>query len=160
MMTNAPVKLPPRKATKKKSGRKTKLKVSQYVARYLAARDVTPMYAAMLRAHVRCFTGWAGDIRIAAVTCELVNEWLAAPAGRFDEGWIELANTESAPVALAGIRVSNNVAGDPNAYTFPPLSFLAAGGHLRLDATVGTGAGARTRAFLIRRVSACAAATI
>ena len=71
------VTLPRRKATATKR-RKQKLTVSQYANKYLASRDVSAMYHNMLRAHVRCFIEWAGDIPIAAVNSDLVNEWLEA----------------------------------------------------------------------------------
>lgn len=62
------------------------------------------------------------------------NEWLAAPAVRFSSGWVEVANTGAIPVALAGLAITNNTPGNPSAFAFPPLSFIAAGGFLKLIA--------------------------
>jgi hypothetical protein len=44
-------------------------------------------------------------------------------------------------VALAGLTLTNNEAGTPAAFTFPPLSFIGAGGFLKLTADGSGGAG-------------------
>jgi integrase len=55
------------------------LRLSEYVNKYFAARDVSYHYAAMVRAHVRCFIEWFGnDIPIAKLNSDLVNEWIEA----------------------------------------------------------------------------------
>jgi hypothetical protein len=69
------------------------------------------------------------------------SEWLAAPGERFGGGWVELTNQAPAPVALAGLRVSNNLAGNAGAYVFPALSFIESGGFLKLEATGRVAAG-------------------
>ena len=56
----------------------------------------------------------------------------------YSNDWIELQNTNTAPAALAGLRVTDNRAGDASAYTFPALSFIAGGGYVRLVADGGT----------------------
>lgn len=49
-----------------------------YAERYLLARSVSYDYANTLRSRVADFCRWAGaDVPIHALTCELVNEWLA-----------------------------------------------------------------------------------
>lgn len=69
--------LAPRKASTRAKSR-ARVKLSEYVDSYLAARDVTSTYARMLRAHIRCFMEWAGDIPVAKLNSDLVNEWIAA----------------------------------------------------------------------------------
>ncbi len=70
--------LRPRKVLTSRAKSKAKLKISEYVTKYLAARDVSAMYANMLRAHARCLIEWAGDIPIAKLNSDLVNEWIEA----------------------------------------------------------------------------------
>ena len=70
-----------------------------------------------------------------------ISEWLASGAVLYSSDWIELQNTGANPAALAGLRVTDNRAGNASAYTFPALSFIGAGGYVRLVADGATGPG-------------------
>lgn len=72
-----------------------------------------------------------------------INEWLAAPA--YGDDWFELHNSGSAPVALAGLYLSDTAAA-PTATAIPALSFIGPGGFTRFVANGGT-AGGNTCAF-------------
>ena len=61
-----------------------------------------------------------------------VNEWLAAGAALFPEDFVELYNSDALPVALSGLFLSDEPAATPRYYTFGPLSFIGARGHLAL----------------------------
>jgi hypothetical protein len=66
-----------------------------------------------------------------------LNEWMARPSSGDD--WIEIHNTSTSPVPIAGLYLSDS----PNSPTntrIPPLSFIAARGYTRFDAD-GTTAG-------------------
>ena len=65
-----------------------------------------------------------------------INEWLAAATQRFGEDYIELFNSATHPVALDGIRLTDDVAFAPGKFAFPALSFLAPKDFLKL--TQGT----------------------
>lgn len=51
-----------------------------------------------------------------------IREILAASSQASD--WIELYNSAQAPIALAGIRLTDNRGGDPDAHVFPAYTFL------------------------------------
>jgi hypothetical protein len=57
-----------------------------------------------------------------------VNEWMASPA--YGDDWFELYNSGTAPVALAGLYLSDNAAG-PTTTQIPALSYIGAGGFTR-----------------------------
>ncbi|MCP5522620.1 MAG: lamin tail domain-containing protein [Verrucomicrobiales bacterium] len=63
-----------------------------------------------------------------------LNEWLPASRSRFPDDYLELCNTDTLPVALDGVRVSDNPIGWPDRFVFPPLSFIAPAGLLRMIA--------------------------
>jgi hypothetical protein len=62
-----------------------------------------------------------------------INEWMAAPSSGDD--WFELYNSDSLPVSLAGLFLSDNpsITGMTNS-SVPPLSFIAAHGWLEYHA--------------------------
>jgi len=60
-----------------------------------------------------------------------VNEWAGNIVFRLDHDMIELYNTVSQPVALGGVRLTDDIA-PAKGYTFPPLSFIASTGFLPL----------------------------
>ena len=62
-----------------------------------------------------------------------VNEWMARPSTGQD--WIELSNTESLPVPLGGIIVTDQVEGTPSNRPIPQLSFLEANGFVQFFAS-------------------------
>lgn len=66
-----------------------------------------------------------------------VNEWMANPASGSD--WFELYNTNTNPVALAGLYLSDTP-GTPTVTQIPPLSFIAGKGFAKFAAD-GTTAG-------------------
>lgn len=71
------------------------------------------------------FAEAAGAVRI--------NEWLAADTpGSPLRPFVELFNASALPVSLAGLSLTDNLAGDPRNSPFPPLSFLAPGAALAL----------------------------
>lgn len=53
-----------------------------------------------------------------------LNEWMAAPSE--GEDWVEIINIASAPISLAGIRLSDDPS-KPDKYLFPAYSFLGTG---------------------------------
>lgn len=63
-----------------------------------------------------------------------INEWFTSGKVLYDSDWIELANGSQLPVALAGLRLTDNAAGNPTAQPIVPLSFIAANGFLKLIA--------------------------
>lgn len=69
--------LTPRKTTTARK-RKSNVTLSEYTRRYIAARDLNPTYHKMLQAHIRCFIEWAGDLPVAKINSEIVNEWIEA----------------------------------------------------------------------------------
>lgn len=60
-----------------------------------------------------------------------INEWLAEPLSGND--WFELHNSQTLPVSIAGLGLSDSLAAPPKTI-FPPLSFIAANGFLVLNA--------------------------
>lgn len=63
-----------------------------------------------------------------------ISEWFASGDVLYGSDWIELQNTNMNPVLLAGLRLTENRAGNASAYTFPALSFIAGSGYLRVIA--------------------------
>ena len=70
-----------------------------------------------------------GDVRSLRIS-----EVLAAGNRLFRDDWIELHNPNTLPIAIAGIRLTDNPAGDPEAHLFSPHSYLAPEGYLKLVA--------------------------
>lgn len=75
-----------------------------------------------------------------------INEWAGNTKFRLQGDFVELSNPGSLPVALGGVRLTDDHANYPERQTFPALSFLGAkelllleGGHLafKLDANFG-----------------------
>ena len=60
-----------------------------------------------------------------------INEWAGKITFRLDHDMIELFNPAAQPVAIGGVRLTDDVA-RPTRFTFPPLSFMAAQGFLPL----------------------------
>lgn len=71
-------------------------------------------------------TGDAHNLRI--------NEWLAANEVLFRNDFVELHNPGALPVALDGVFLTDNLPVQPHLHALPPLSFIGAGGYLRLTA--------------------------
>ncbi len=68
---------------------------------------------------------------LAAASGLRINEWAAHVTWRLDHDLIELHNSAAQPVALAGLRLSDDYA-RPSRFIFPSLSFIAPGGFLPL----------------------------
>jgi len=71
-----------------------------------------------------------------------INEWLAIAEAPFNSDFIELYNTDSLPVALAGLYLTDEILGWPDRHRMAALSFIAGNGYLRLIADGDAGAGA------------------
>jgi len=65
-----------------------------------------------------------------------INEWAGNTNYRLSDDFIELYNPAAAPVALGGLRFTDNLASRPSRYAFPPLSFMAASGFLAVDSDI------------------------
>ncbi|MBN1816084.1 MAG: lamin tail domain-containing protein, partial [Sedimentisphaerales bacterium] len=63
-----------------------------------------------------------------------INEWLANNQIRFEDDFIEVFNPQTNPVCLSGLHLTDNPISQPAKFTFPPLSFIDAGGYLALIA--------------------------
>jgi hypothetical protein len=66
-----------------------------------------------------------------------INEWLSNPGYRFSDDFLELYNPASAPVALAGMSLTDDFINYPAQYVLPQLSYLAPGGYLTFLALGG-----------------------
>lgn len=66
-----------------------------------------------------------------------INEWMAAP--RHGDDWLELHNTGTLPVSLAGLHLTDELS-DPENTRVPALSYIAPGGYAIFTAD-GTKAG-------------------
>lgn len=53
-----------------------------------------------------------------------INEWLSAPGFRVRDEFVELYNPSPEPVALGGVRLTDDVLNYPDRFRFPPLSIL------------------------------------
>jgi Lamin Tail Domain len=70
-----------------------------------------------------------------------ISEWLANAQVLYKEDWVELHNSNSLPVLLSGMTITDNEIGDPLAHTFGPLSFIGANGYLKFVADGNPAAG-------------------
>jgi len=76
--------------------------------------------------------GLANDApSLGSVRSIVINEWMARPENGSD--WLELFNKSTLPVALAGLKLSDDPS-QPDKTVLPPLSFIGPGGFLRLAA--------------------------
>jgi hypothetical protein len=71
-----------------------------------------------------------------------INEWLALGTTPFDTDFVELYNTDSLPVAMGGLFLSDELVGHPQRHAIAPLSFLAGFGYQRFLADGNAAAGA------------------
>ena len=60
-----------------------------------------------------------------------LNEWAGKITFRLDHDMIELFNPAAQPVAISGVRLTDDVA-RPTRFVFPPLSFIGGAGYLPL----------------------------
>jgi hypothetical protein len=70
-------------------------------------------------------------IQLGGPVTVLLNEWAGKITFRLDHDLIELFNTGPLPVALGGVRLTDDVS-RPNRFTIPPLSFIDGTGFLPL----------------------------
>jgi hypothetical protein len=70
---------------------------------------------------------------LATATNVRINEWAGNTRYRLDKDFIELFNKSTLPVALGGMRLSDDIANAPSLRTLPPLSFMAGSSQLLLD---------------------------
>ena len=73
-----------------------------------------------------------GEANVAASlgspTNVLINEWLAVSDVRFDGDFLELYNTDSVPVSIAGLYITDDPIARPDRHEIAPLSFMAPNG--------------------------------
>ena len=62
-----------------------------------------------------------------------INEWLGSNDFIIDDDFLELYNPASSPVALGGLKLTDDIQ-NPNAHVIAPLSFAPAGGFVRFIA--------------------------
>lgn len=62
-----------------------------------------------------------------------INEWCGNRQFRISEDFVELYNSDSAPVPLGGMILTDDVTNYPSRYTIAPLSFLDAGAFKAVD---------------------------
>lgn len=73
----------------------------------------------------------AAPVTLGAPGVIRINEWAGKITFRLDHDLIELFNPAAAPVAIGGVRLTDNVA-QPTRFVFPKLSFISAAGYLPL----------------------------
>ena len=62
-----------------------------------------------------------------------LNEWAGNTDYRLSDDFVELHNAATAPAGLGGMGLSDRISAAAPRYTFPELSFIAAGGFLEVD---------------------------
>lgn len=70
----------------------------------------------------------------------VINEWMTEGDVLYRDDWFEIHNPDPLPVALAGFSVSDHP-DNPQHHAFPPLSFIAGNGFLKLIADRDVSAG-------------------
>ncbi len=70
----------------------------------------------------------------------VINEWFPSGDVRFVDDFVELYNTDTLPVSLSELYITDNSFWEPLKDPFSPLSFVAAGGFVALDADQSTAA--------------------
>ena len=69
-----------------------------------------------------------------------ITEWLTDGDILYRDDWFEIYNPDPLPVKIAGFGVSDHP-GNPQHHLFPPLSFIAGDGYLKIIADRNVGAG-------------------
>lgn len=57
-----------------------------------------------------------------------INEWLTNPDFRFNDDFVEIHNGGTTPVAMGGMRLTDDFVNYPSKHTLPVLSFIGPGG--------------------------------
>lgn len=74
----------------------------------------------------------ASAATLGGVNSVKINEWAGRVSFRVDHDFIELHNAASAPVALAGVCLTDDTINYPKQFAFASLSYIAPGGFLTL----------------------------
>ncbi len=74
----------------------------------------------------------AAAATLGAASAVKINEWAGNIGFRVDHDFIELFNSAAQPVALGGVRLTDDATNYPSRFAFPALSYIAAGGFLPL----------------------------
>lgn len=86
-----------------------------------------------------------GSANIAARVGDLsglrISEWFTDGAARYEQDWIELANSNPLPVDVSGLILADGQAGSPDTHTLAPLSFIGPNGYIKLIADGDASAG-------------------
>lgn len=94
----------------------------------IARNAVTPEVWELESPSVGMVNGTAAEL--GALSGVRINEWSGQRDFRLSEDFVELYNPSALPVAVGGVRVTDNAVAYPDRYEFPPLSFMAAKGFL------------------------------
>lgn len=70
---------------------------------------------------------------LGALTGVRLNEWAGNSRYRLSDDFVELHNPAAQPVALGGLRLTDDLASYPTRHVFPPLSFIGAATLLEID---------------------------
>lgn len=62
-----------------------------------------------------------------------INEWAGNTEFRLKADFVEIYNSGASVVSLGGLAITDHLSAYPGRHTFPPLSFIAAGGYLVAD---------------------------
>ncbi len=76
-------------------------------------------------------------LALASPTLIKINEWGANPDYLLSGDFVELYNPGAQPAAIGGMHITDDITNYPARHTFPPLSFMAPGGFMRLNAKGG-----------------------
>jgi hypothetical protein len=71
-------------------------------------------------------------VALGALAAVKINEWAGRVTFRVDHDFVELHNSAAQPVALGGVRLTDDTTNYPSRFVFPALSFLAPSGFLAL----------------------------
>ena len=75
-------------------------------------------------------------LALGSVSAVRLNEWAGNTRYRLSDDFVELFNPTAQPLALAGLRLTDDIASYPSRHQFPPLSFIGASAFLELDSDV------------------------
>jgi len=68
-----------------------------------------------------------------------ISEWFSDGIARYNNDWIEFSNSQSVPVDLGGLRLTDNRADSTTQFVIPPLTFIGANGYAKLVCGSETG---------------------
>ena len=82
----------------------------------------------------------------------VINEWLATSRVVYDNDFLELYNSGSLPVSLAGMMISDDPNNRPARYVVAPLSFIDAGGFVEFIADDDRSSGSSHLSFKLSKL--------